>query len=722
MKKILIRIFIGVFALIFLMGALLGVWAMAFTYKNYKELPNIQELVTNYAPSIPTTIYDRNGVLIDSIYRERREPVTLDEISKNLQKAVISIEDKTFYEHHGINIKRNIASAMVNISKGRAAQGASTITQQLAKNAFLTPEKKLSRKVKEAIITFEIESIFTKDEILEKYLNEINFGGGAYGIKSAARSFFRKTPSELNLAEAALLAGIPNRPERYNPRRNPNDSLKRAHLILSEMLKDNVITKAEYDAAIAHKFVIFDEKLDLKKIDKNTTSIVYDREARTESSVPDFTDLVYDFLRNEKNDKGERLFTEEMIYSEGLKVYTTVDIEIQRTAKEVFEQSSFLKQRLGLQYGMATIDSNTGEVIAVVGGRNFKTGNFNRATMAKRQLGSSAKPFLYFTALQNGVEMNSVIEDSKVKYGTWEPKNYGDRYYGNITLLDALDKSLNTVSIKLLEKVGVPALKDTIGKLGTNFKVPDNLTASLGTYEGTPLELAQAYAAFANGGYAVKPIRVTEVQNRFGNVLYTGEIKKQKEFDTVDVSLIDYMLESSVRTGTSKRAEVKDKNGKSIDQGGKTGTTNQNRTIWFAGITPKYTTTVYFGYDDNREIKENLTGGSGPAPIWGEFYQKIINKSLYNPEKFEFIDDNIKRGTLITQNLNSRNGLIATRGGREFLLRSGKISLESDTKYVNGISGLIRTAAPIVPPENSQSGGDGILEKTGGIFKRLFGN
>ncbi|MGL4968815.1 MAG: transglycosylase domain-containing protein, partial [Fusobacteriaceae bacterium] len=361
----------------------------------------------------------------------------------------------------------------------------------------------------------------------------------------------------------------------------------------------------------------------------------------------------------------------------------------------------------------------------VIGGKDYKIGNFNRAVMAKRQLGSSAKPFLYFTALQSGTEMNAIIDDNKVKYGNWEPKNYGDRYYGNITLLDALDKSLNMVSIKLLEKVGVPALKETTKKFGTEFKVPNNLTASLGTYEGTPLELSQAYAVFANGGYSVKPIIVKEVQNRFGNQIYHSEVKKQKEFDSVDISLITYMLESSVRSGTSKRAEVKDKNGNLIDQGGKTGTTNQNRTIWFAGITPKYTTTIYLGYDDNREIKENLTGGSGPAPIWGEFYKQLVDKGLYIPEKFQFIDDNIKKGTLITQNLNSKNGLIATSGGREFLLRSGRISLERDTKYSNGIAGLFYRPAVGIPvsgdgkiPEKQE----GNLEKESSIFRRLFGN
>ncbi|MGL4403383.1 MAG: transglycosylase domain-containing protein [Fusobacteriaceae bacterium] len=725
MKKIVVRILMGIFALIFLLGAGAAVWAGTFVYKNYKELPNIEELVTNYTPSVPTTIFDRNGVLIDSIYREKREPVNLEDISENLKKAVVSIEDKTFYNHYGLNIKRNIASVIANISAGRAVQGASTITQQLAKNAFLTSEKKLSRKVKEALITFEIESIFTKDEILEKYLNEINFGSGSYGIKSAAYSFMRKTPAELNLAESAMLAGMPNRPEKYNPRRNLSEALKRAHLILGEMLKDGVITKAEHQEAIGHKFIVSNEKIDLKKIDKKITTLIYPKEARTESSVPDFTDLVHEFLRNEKNNDGERVFTDEMIYSEGLKVYTTVDIEIQKTAKELFSKSQFLNARPGLQYGMATINSETGEVIAVIGGKDYKIGNFNRAVMAKRQLGSSAKPFLYFTALQNGTEMNAIIDDNKVKYGNWEPKNYGDRYNGNITLLDALDKSLNMVSIKLLEKVGVPALKETIKKFGTEFKIPNNLTASLGTYEGTPLELSQAYAVFANGGYSVKPVIVKTVQNRFGNQIYHSEIKKQKEFDPVDVSLITYMLESSVKSGTSKRAEVKDKNGDKISQGGKTGTTNQNRTVWFAGITPKYTTTIYLGYDDNREIKENLTGGNGPAPIWGEFYKKLLDKGLYTPERFQFVDDNIRRGTLITQNLNSKNGLIATSGGREFLVRSGRISLERDTKYSNGIAGLFyrpEVSVPILGDGISSEKQEGSLEKESNIFKRLFGN
>ena len=259
------KVIVAISVIIFLGMVAVGSVAGLFVYKNYKELPNIEQLVSTYNPSIPTSIYDRNGVLIDSIYKEKREIIPISEVSDNIKKAFIAIEDKNFYKHYGINIKRNIGSLIVNITQGRAVQGASTITQQLAKNAFLTNEKKLSRKVKEVLIAFKIESLYTKDEILEKYLNEIYFGGGAYGIKTAARQFFRKLPSELNVAEAAMLAGVPNRPEKYNPRRKLENALKRAHSIMYEMYEDGAITKEEYEKALAHEFIFAEKNTDVTK-------------------------------------------------------------------------------------------------------------------------------------------------------------------------------------------------------------------------------------------------------------------------------------------------------------------------------------------------------------------------------------------------------------------------------------------------------------------------
>lgn len=712
------KIIIGISIIIFLVMAVVGSIAGVYVYKNYKELPDIEQLVSTYNPSIPTSIYDRNGVLIDSIYKEKREIIPISEVSDNVKKAFISIEDKNFYNHYGINIQRNIMSLFINLTQGRAVQGASTITQQLAKNAFLTNEKKLSRKVKEVLIAFKIESLYTKDEILEKYLNEIYFGGGAYGIKAASRQFFRKLPSELNIAESALLAGVPNRPEKYNPRRKLDNALKRAHSIINAMYQDGVITKSEYEKAMAHEFVILEKDTDISKYNLSKVTLIYDKEARTESNVPEYTDLIYGFLKNHKDENGERVFTEEQIYSDGLKIYTSLDLEIQKTAKEVVEKNNLLRVRDGLEVGMATVDTSTGDIVAIIGGKNYKTGNFNRGSMARRQLGSSSKPFLYFTALAGGAGINTIIDDSPVKFGKWEPGNYGNKYYGQVTLLEALDKSLNMVSIKLLQRVGIPALKETIENTGVNFTLPNNLTASLGSYEGTPIQVAQAFSMFSNGGYSVKPLLVKKIEDKHGNLIYSQSIEKEKKYDSLDISLITYMLQSSVRNGTSKNSEVKDRNGNLIDQGGKTGTTNENRTVWFAGITPKYATAIYLGYDDNKPIAGNITGGSGAAPIWGDFYQKLINKGLYTPEKFQFIQDNIQNGTLIQQNLNSKNGLVASSGGREFLVKSGQISLEQDTKFQNGIAGILRT------PSNGEMNNQGQTQsqEPGSLLDRLFGN
>ena len=481
MKKLTyLKIFLVV---IFLGGVITSGAVFSLVYKYYKELPDISTLIEDYSPSIPTTVYDRKGRVIDVISREKRETAKFREIPQNLKNAFLAIEDKQFYSHHGIHYKRLLGAVVANVKSGAAVQGASSFTQQLARNAFLSHEKSIARKIKEALITFEIERKYTKDEIFEKYLNEIYFGAGAYGVKTAAEQFYKKDISQINLAEAALLAGIPNRPETYNPSKKLNNSLKRMRLILSEMYKDGMITKDEYDKAIAHKFYNEDNLPKDFVLDEDTT-IVYNKRSEVEYNVPDFSGLVENILLEN--------FDEDLIYTGGLKVYTTLDLDMQKIAKETFENYSFFKKegREGLQGGMVTVDPNNGHVISIVAGKDFKAGGFNRATMAKRQLGSSFKPFLYFTALQNGYELNSVIEDRYLQYGKWIPKNYGNRYNKNLTLLTALDRSVNTVSIQLLDKVGISTVKRNVAKLDADLKIPDDLTASLGSFENTPLQHA----------------------------------------------------------------------------------------------------------------------------------------------------------------------------------------------------------------------------------------
>ena len=721
MKKLTyLKIFLVV---VFLGGILASGAVFGLVYKYYKELPDISTLIEDYSPSIPTTVYDRKGRVIDVISREKREVAKFREIPQNVKNAFLAIEDKQFYSHHGIHIKRLIGAIVANIRSGRAVQGASSITQQLAKNAFLSHERKLSRKIKEAIITFEIERRYTKDEIFEKYLNEIYFGAGSYGIKTAAKQLYRKDISEINIAESALLAGIPNRPEKYNPRRNLEASLKRANLILSEMYKDKLITKEEYEQAKNHKFINEDKLPENFKMDDNTT-IIYNKKSDVTINYPDFSNMVEEFLVDK--------FGENMVYTGGLRVHTTLDLEMQKTAKEVFENYEFFKKNDELQGGMATIDPNNGHVISLIGGRNFKSGNFNRATMAKRQLGSSFKPFLYFTAIENGMEMNSVVEDSFISFGSWIPKNYGSRYSNNVTLLNALDRSLNIVSIKMLQKIGTKTFKETVAKLDPSLNIPDDLTASLGSFENTPLQHAIDYSIFSNGGYVVEPVTVTDVEDRYGNPIYQNTPKKEKVFDSINTSIITFMLKSSVQYGSSSRASVYTKDKKRIEQGGKTGTVNDNRTIWFAGITPDYVTTIYIGYDDNRAIRGNVTGGTGVAPLWAKYYQTLIDKGLYAPSTFSFLENHLKNGDFNLQTLTVNNGLISG-AGREFLVRKGKLQMESEMKYANGIAGIFGS----VRKENGTEGTEGynpVIEKTNNdiapenttsndsLFKRLLGN
>lgn len=667
------------------LGIVGGIGASLLVNKYYKELPNVSELVENYSPPIPTTIYDRNGQVIDVISKETREPVGIEHIPQNLQNAFIAIEDRQFLTHYGIDPFRILGSAIVNLKSGRAAQGGSTITQQLARNAFLSHEKKFSRKIKEIIITFEIERKYTKDEIMEKYLNEIYFGSGAYGVKTAAHNFFRKDVNDVNLAESALLAGIPNRPNMYNPRTNLEKSLVRQKLILKQMEKFGLITEAEYNEALNHKFVNESKASSKDFKDKNTT-IIYDAlDKKIEFNAPDFTDLVQKFLFEN--------FEEKQIYNDGLLVETTLDLNIQKVAKDKFENYPRLKNDKKLQGAMVTIDAKNGEVISIIGGKNFKTGNFNRAVQAKRQVGSSFKPFIYYTALEKGFEENLVVEDSRIVFGAWAPRNFGERYYNGMTLMQGFDKSQNIVSIKLLNKVGIPALMDTMKKIDAGFVVPNNLTAALGTTEGTPLQVAQSYAVFANGGYSIKPFYVTKVSDKFGNTLYEAKPQIEQKFESADIALMTNMMKNSVKQGTSRSAQVKINN-VPIEQGGKTGTTNNSRTVWYSGMTPDYVTTIYVGYDNNDPLYK-ATGGGVAAPLWKNFYQEIIEKGYYTPTTFTFLDNHVKNGDLTYQELDPISGLLnGSPSDKTFLLRRGRIAVEKDSKYANGIAGVLGYYVP----------------------------
>ena len=673
MKKILILL-LKIIGALFIVGVI-GVFAIIIKYR--LELPNMQSMVEDYKPQMATTIYDKNNKVVDTLSVEAREVVKLEDVSPYIKDAFLSIEDKQFYSHHGLNFKGIARAVITTFLKGRATQGGSSITQQLAKNAFLTPEKTFSRKVKEAILTYQIERTYTKDEILERYLNEIYYGSGSYGIKNAAEQYFKKDVKDLNIAESALLAGIPNRPTKYDPNRNLENALHRQRIILKEMYDDGKITKEQYDEALAYKFELENED-NVKNVPANT-SIIYNKRTKNTYKNPELTTIVEDYLAE--------IYDEEQIYTSGLKIYTTIDLDYQKVAKETFNSYPYFKNK-EINGAMITLDPFTGGIISIVGGKNFKAGNFDRATMARRQLGSSFKPFVYLEALENGFETYSVVVNDFVAFGKWAPKNFDGRYSYNSTLVNSLNLSLNVPAVKLLDAITVDKFKEGIGdniKLTSEVK---DLTAALGSVDSTPVNVAANFSIFVNGGYIVKPNIIREIRDNQDILIYVADIEKTKVFDSVDVSAITAMLKTVVSNGTATRARVVDKSGRPIQQGGKTGTTNEHRTAWFVGITPEYVTVCYIGRDDNKPMYGKMTGGSAVAPMWAKYYQALINKGLYTPGKFEFLENYLETGDLVKQNIDIYSGLLDGPNSKEFTVRKGRLQVESAAKYKNGIASV----------------------------------
>ena len=694
MKKLLV-ILLKLIAVLFVVGTL-GVFAIIIKYR--LELPNIQSMVEDYKPQMATTIYDKNNNVVDVLEAESRDAVKLEDVSPYVKEAFLAIEDKKFYSHHGLHFKGIIRAVLTNFLKGKATQGGSSITQQLAKNAFLTPERTFARKVKEAILTYQIERTYTKDEILERYLNEIYFGSGSYGIKNAADQYFRKDPKDLNIAEAALLAGIPNRPTKYDPNRSLENALHRQQIILKEMFEDGRITKEEYEEALAYKFELENEE-NVKNVPKNT-SIIYNRRPKKAYNNPELTTIVENYLAE--------IYDDEQIYSSGLKIYTTIDLDYQKVARDTFNAYPYFKNK-EINGAMVTLDPFTGGIVSIVGGKNFKAGNFDRATMARRQLGSSFKPFVYLKALEEGYEPYSVVVNDFVAYGKWAPKNFDGRYTFNSTLVNSLNLSLNIPAVKLMDAVTVDAFKEEMtDKLKLTSEV-QNLTTALGSVDSTPVNTAANFSIFVNGGYIVKPNIIREIRDNQDILIYVADIEKVKAFDSVDVSVITAMLKSVVSNGTATKARVVDKSGRPIQQGGKTGTTSEHRTAWFVGITPEYVTVCYIGRDDNKPMYGKMTGGSAVAPMWARYYQTLINKGLYTPGKFEFLENYLETGDLVKQNIDIYTGLLDGPNSKEMVIRKGRLQVESAAKYKNGIASLFGLEASAGGGVYVESSSDGMI-------------
>ena len=662
----LLSFFLKIFMFLFIIVIGTGAYLV---YTVSKETP--VDLIDGYAPVSPSVIYDINGNQIDTIMVQNRSPIGIGEIPEHVQNAFLAIEDRKFRTHYGFDFIRTARAAFLTLTKTRR-EGGSTITQQLAKNAFLSPEQTMSRKIKEAILAVEIERKYTKDEILENYLNTIYFGQGAYGIKNAAIKYFNKEPKKLSIAQAAILASLPKSPTKYSKLEN---ALERQKLVLHQMRNFGFISDAEYSQAIREKITF---------VNGNIKSRNEEEQISTSNVAPEFTTIVLSEVRKILKIPEE----DQKFLFDGYKIYATVDLDLQRAAYTAFNSNYNLKSRANLNGALFSIDPSNGFVKAMVGGKNYKKGNFNRAISSLRQPGSSFKPVVYLAALQKKMTMSSVMEDSPVKIGNWKPKNYDGVFRDSMTLAKALEISNNIIPIKLLQYVGIGAAEKVwrdAGIVGGDF--PKNYTLALGSISTKPSDMAMFYAALANGGYQVKPQYIYKIENKFGEIVYEAKPKMKKIYDSKDVAILTYMLENAVNYGTGQPAKVM-KDGKLIPMAGKTGTTSDYVSAWFTGYTPTLATVVYVGNDDNKSMGPGMTGGAAAAPIWKNYMQAVVDLPNYNVGVFEFIDDYITRKDLTTREIDLQVGLLDRDGvnKRTALFKAGTEPIEGEGKFRRGVT------------------------------------
>ena len=578
-----------------------------YIFAAYQSLPTVGN---NMRPAVSSQVFDIHGRLVTTLHSDQnRLPIDINKVPQHLQNAFIAAEDNRFYDHIGIDPIGIGRAIVTNITSGGIAQGGSTITQQLAKNAFLSQEQTLKRKIQEAMLALEIERKYSKKEILEMYMNQIYFGQGAYGIQTAARTYFDKDVDQLNLKQCAMLAGLPKSPNYYSPFNNLEEAKKRTNTVLDQMVKYGYISQ--------------DECTEAKNADLELTQM---KQTDDNAATASFVDYVSQLVASKYGD--------DALYKEGLKIYTTMDLEKQRAAAEALRQlPDNYKDENGLtqpQGALVSIDPRNGHILAMVGGRGQDS--FNRATMAVRQPGSAFKPFVYMTALQHDMSPYSTMEDKAISYGSWSPQNSDMTFRGKISLADALALSVNTVAVQLADEVGPSNIIANVKKMGitTMEKDDDNLAMALGglTRGVTPLEMASAYGTFANRGVHVKPVAIVKILDRNGNVLENESTLNQDKNKTQVMSEkeayeMTYMLEGVIDHGTGTGAAI------GRPAAGKTGTTDNNVDAWFVGYTPTIVTAVWIGDDSGSHSLGEVYGGTIPATIWRDYMTVATQDESY---------------------------------------------------------------------------------------------
>lgn len=584
-------------------GFTLGLWGLCALlviciYYSF-NLPEIKE-VTEFKKKPTIIIYDSSNRVIARYGDLKGQAVKVETLPPNLVNAVLAIEDRRFYDHFGLDPRGFARAMLTNLVEGQFVQGGSTITQQLAKNVFLTADKKVSRKIQEAILALWLERNFTKDQILNAYLNRVYLGAGAYGMDAAARIYFDKPAAKVDLQEAAILAGLLKAPSRYSPATNPDLAVKRGQMVLQAMLEAGYINEKQSHALDDFQLISYNKP-------------------QTTENVRYFTDWVVDqmddYIGTTEND---------------LNVHTTLSIDLQKKAESAIEA------RLGpvseeRKIGQAAFVSMSldGAIRVMTGGRSYAQSQFNRAVQAKRQPGSAFKPFVYLAALETGLEPYTKVLDAPIEIGNYSPDNYESGYEGEVTLALALAKSLNTATVRVMQHTGVSPVIALARRLGVTSDLRPDMSLALGSSEMTLMELTAAYAGIANGGYAIWPYAIEKIDDDNGHVYYQRETAMYTQVvNETAVKNLTGMMKGVIDFGTGRNAALDGR-----DAAGKTGTSQDFRDAWFMGFTSDLVAGVWIGNDDNSPMK-GVTGGSFPALIWHDYM--VYAGQIQQPKRWSF--------------------------------------------------------------------------------------
>ncbi len=567
------------------------------------DLPPVKAL-EEYTPSVGSRVYADDDEFLTEFQAEKRIFVPFQQIPVALRNAIIAVEDARFYSHFGVDVRGILRAAYANFRHGRVVEGGSTITQQLAKVLFLTPDRSFSRKVKEALLAFELEKRYSKDRLLELYLNQVYMGHGAFGVEAAARMYFGKSVQDLTLPEAAMLAALPRSPGNYSPFERPELAQRRRAIVVGRLLEHGYISEAEAKAT-------------------NRAPLGLVSSERRRGSGQYFLEYLQQSL--------EAKYGSDVLYKSGLAIYTTLDPVLQRAAEQALRDG--LQSLAGRQGARAAargkgstapvvpegavvvIEAATGYVKALIGGDDFARTEFNRALHAHRQPGSAFKPFVYLAALEAGHAPTEILDDSPIRYVSagkvWAPENYDGKFRGPVTLQQALEESINVPTIRLLEQVGVSPVIEAARRAGIQSPLPHDLTLALGSGDVTLLELTAAYGTFANQGIRMEPLMVRYVTDAQGRLVEENIPQGREAIDPGIANGLTQMLRGVVERGSGVGARVLER-----PLAGKTGTTNDFSNAWFVGYTPSIVAGVWVGHDRPRSLGHDETGARAALPIW----------------------------------------------------------------------------------------------------------